>query len=38
MSATPLSVLDPAGSPTIEATYKSMADKLEVRVVCAGGN
>ncbi|CAE7890031.1 unnamed protein product, partial [Symbiodinium sp. KB8] len=30
MSATPLSVLDPAGSPTIEATYKSMADKLEV--------
>ena len=30
MSGTPLSVLDPPGSPTIEETYKAIDDKLKV--------
>lgn len=30
-SGTPLSVLDPAGYPTVEATYKRMESNLQVR-------
>ena len=30
-SGTPLSALDPAGYPTVEATYKKIADNLTVR-------
>lgn len=30
-SGTPLSVLDPAGYPTVEQTYKNIEDKLKVR-------
>ena len=31
MSGTPLSVLDPTGSPTIESTYEKMAANITVR-------
>lgn len=31
MSGTPLSVLDPKGSPTIEQTYEKMEKNLHVR-------
>jgi hypothetical protein len=34
MSTTPLSVLDPAGSPTIDDTYAKMGANIEVRAAC----